>query len=334
MVSPEISGGANQIPDWVSDALRCVVCGHRPIVREGAPLRCLRCGGSFAMSDGVLSLLPERMSDNNTRESLARMDSSVWHVISSPFRRSASVRRVYCEHARLIRKFAVDMYEDASILYLFSGDGLEAHLSGILNRKTVLSDISKEALCHAQQRVRSYRLPQPAAYVQCDAEHLPFDDRSYDIVIAFKGIHHCLVPQAAMAEVWRVARKRAVIFDNWQCLLTDVLYKINLSSRIEYSGLKPNRFNRICLQTMLCNAQIGNYYMETTLPYLIDRYVGWRGRKALQSVAKRLGQGNGFVLIVDREGTNLAELARRPADAYEANPTDFVPSEEQPVIPL
>lgn len=130
-----------------------------------------------------------------------------------------------------------------------------------------------------------------------------------------------------------MTKKRAIIFDNWQCLLTDFLYKINLSSRIEYSGLKPNRFNKITLLAMLYNAGIKNYYIETTMPYFLDRYFGWCGRRFIQKIANKIHQGNSFMLFVDRIGTNLNKLARSSIAKYEANPTNFMPSEKQPIMP-
>ena len=192
---------SESIPHTIMSTLRCSVCGDRLIEKDHKSLRCSRCNAHMEMSDNIVRLLPERMSINNTRELSARDGSTVWHTISSPFKRPASIKRVYFEQSQMIRKSAIDIYENASILYLFAGDGLEAHLSGIMNEKTVLSDISKSALKHAQQRVESYKLTKPAAYIQCDAEKLPFDDKSYDIVIAFRGIHHCFVPQSALAEV-------------------------------------------------------------------------------------------------------------------------------------
>ncbi len=324
---------SDSISEAVLNTLRCSVCDYKLRRENDESLQCLRCRAQIEISDGIVKLLPEKMSVNNTRELSARDDSTVWHAISSPFKRPAAVRRVYFEQAQMIRRSAIDIYENASILYLFGGDGLEAHLSGIMNERTILSDLSHSALKHAQQRVESYRLPRPSAYVQCDAENLPFADRSYDIVVAFKGIHHCFIPQKAMAEVWRVTKKRAIVVDNWQCLLTDLLYRINLSSRIEYSGLKPNRFNRISLLTMLYNAGIENYYLEIMMPYLLDRYFGWRGRRFIQGIGNKVRQGNSFMLILDRIETDLCRLARDRIAEYHANPTNFTPSEQQPVMP-
>lgn len=324
---------SKSIPHTIMSTLRCSVCSDRLIEKDHKSLRCSRCNAHIEISDNILRLLPERMSFNNTRELSVRHPVTMWHIISSPFILPASQKRSYFEHSQMVRKSAIDIYENASILYLFAGDGLEAHLSGIMNEKTVLSDISKSALKHAQQRVESYRLTKPAAYIQCDAEKLPFDDKSFDIVIAYKGIHHCFVPQSALAEVWRVTKKRAIILDNWQCLLTDFLYKINLSSKIEYSGLKPNRFNKISLQTMLYNAGIENYYIETTMPHFLDRYFGWRGRRFIQKIANRVHQGNTFMLIVDKIGTDLNKLAKSSIAKYESNPTNFMPSEKQPIMP-
>ena len=59
--------------------------------------------------------------------------------------------------------------------------------------------------------MRSQRLPDAAPCVAGSAEHLPFDDQSFDAAMAFSTIHHWQDPIAGLREMQRVAR-RVVVF--------------------------------------------------------------------------------------------------------------------------
>ncbi len=48
--------------------------------------------------------------------------------------------------------------------------------------------------------------------VRAVAEHLPFDDASFDVALAVLTVHHWQDPGAGLLEMVRVARKRVVIF--------------------------------------------------------------------------------------------------------------------------
>jgi SAM-dependent methyltransferase len=59
--------------------------------------------------------------------------------------------------------------------------------------------------------MRSQRPPHAAPCLAASAEHLPFDDQSFDAAMAFSTIHHWRDPTAGLREMRRVAR-RVVVF--------------------------------------------------------------------------------------------------------------------------
>jgi SAM-dependent methyltransferase len=60
--------------------------------------------------------------------------------------------------------------------------------------------------------MRSQRLPDAAPCVAGSAEHLPFDDKSFDAAMAVSSAHHWQDPIAGLRELRRVAR-RVVVFE-------------------------------------------------------------------------------------------------------------------------
>ena len=59
--------------------------------------------------------------------------------------------------------------------------------------------------------MRSQRLPDAAPCLAGSAEHLPFDDQSFDAAMAVSTVHHWQDPIAGLREMRRVAR-RGVVF--------------------------------------------------------------------------------------------------------------------------
>jgi ubiquinone/menaquinone biosynthesis C-methylase UbiE len=173
----------------------------------------------------------------------------------------------------------------------------------LLGENVVLADISLNLLKLAEQRFEHHKVSQPCAFAHCDAERLPFKSGSFDFVVGFEGIHHCLVPQAALTEIWRVAKKRSFIIDNLECTLTRALYRIGQSSTLEYSGVKPNRFTLGCLETMIHNAKISRYEFRprATLPDRIHKFTGDRIGRGIEVMLEELGQTNMFTLSAYHE---------------------------------
>ena len=274
-------------------------------------MTCGRCNFSAAIKGRMISLLPESLSDNNAREADAYgteaepMDSELYEfLINKPYNYPRIAQDEYMEGARMIRHMASDLGPAPSILFLSGGGGMEAHISGLLGPNVVLADISTPLLELAEKRFDHYGVAQPGAFVTCDAEKLPFRSGSFDLVIGYEGIHHCLVPQAALQEILRVSKKRTFIVDNLECMLTRFMGYFGRSSMVETSGVKPNRFTKGAVMTMLHNAKITTYVMKPhmSIPYWAIRFLGRLGGGMLSKILIGIGQTNMFMLATDRTG--------------------------------
>jgi hypothetical protein len=286
--------------------IECPRCRGTAFAPATGGQNCVRCGYFAAVDGRFVSLLPDHLSDNNAREAEAYKSDDAGllnYVIQKPYNYPRLAREAYLKCTDMMAKLAAGLGENPSILFLFGGGGMEAHLSGLLGENSVLADISSPLLRMASDRFDHYGAPQPTAYVTCDAERLPFRTGSFDFVIGFEGIHHCLVPQAALNEVWRVARKRTMVVDNYESALTRLLYRFGRSSTVEYSGVKPNRFTMNALETMLFNARIRDYafFPHTSLPQSIAYRLGYWPAKSLTRLIDLLNQQNMFILVTDRD---------------------------------
>ena len=76
------------------------------------------------------------------------------------------------------------------------------------------SDLTAAMLVEAEIRRVAQAAP-PIAWVESDAEHLPFDDESFDLVVTRYSFHHFVAPEKVLREMTRVCRPggRIVIAD-------------------------------------------------------------------------------------------------------------------------
>jgi SAM-dependent methyltransferase len=257
-----------------------------------------------------VNLLPDHLSENNAREA-SYFDNAGRAEIDYMRNKPAMYPRKIKEHyekgcaeiGAAAKGLARKLGHEPSVLFAFAGGGMEVHLSGLLGNNVVVTDISMALLKMAQDRFAYHKAPDAGSYVACDAERLPFKTGSFDLVVAFEGIHHCLIPQAALQEVWRVAKHRTYVSDNYESGLTRLMSKIGRSSVVEYTGTKPNRFTRTCLETMLYNASISDYSFKglTALPPSVSNRLGYWPSKYTEWLLTKLGQHNQFTLITDRK---------------------------------
>jgi len=67
-------------------------------------------------------------------------------------------------------------------------------------------DLTEEAMANLTQRIHVYDLPQPEALKVADAEHLPFENGSFDLGYSWGVLHHTPHTEKAIAELVRVVR--------------------------------------------------------------------------------------------------------------------------------
>jgi SAM-dependent methyltransferase len=99
-----------------------------------------------------------------------------------------------------------------------------------------------------------------------DAEHLTYEDKSFDIVVVHAGLHHCYSPHRALLEMYRVARKCVVAFESRDNLLIRTAVRLGLTVDYEVDSV--------------ANGKGG--VAETGIPNFIYR---WTEREVIKTIA-------------------------------------------------
>ncbi len=115
-----------------------------------------------------------------------------------------------------------------------------AHCTAL--RNVTCLDFSIEALHATERRIRLNNLPGTFTYINADFEHLPFFDKSFDLVVCVHSLHHALEPDRGFKEMWRVARRAAVIVEPLSSPTTKLFVHLGIAKDEEDVGNKVIRF--------------------------------------------------------------------------------------------
>lgn len=103
--------------------------------------------------------------------------------------------------------------EGLRILEIACGRGGFSRLLGAKGASVCGADFSASAVAIAQERLNSYpALAGKVRYVQADAQAMPFEDNSFDMVVSCETIEHVPDPRKALRETYRVAKPDASLF--------------------------------------------------------------------------------------------------------------------------
>jgi demethylmenaquinone methyltransferase/2-methoxy-6-polyprenyl-1,4-benzoquinol methylase len=117
---------------------------------------------------------------------------------------------------RLWKRFTVELAhvkQRDRVLDLASGSGDLARAFSQLTPNVVMTDINAAMLARGRDRMVDQGHPIPA--VQCDAEKLPFADKSFDLVTVAFGLRNMTHKENALAEMYRVLAPggRAIVLE-------------------------------------------------------------------------------------------------------------------------
>ena len=113
---------------------------------------------------------------------------------------------------RLWKRFTIDasgVRPGNKILDLAGGTGdLTARFSQLVGRegKVILADINSSMLNVGREKLRNKGLVQNIEYVQANAEYLPFDDNTFDVVTIAFGLRNVTDKDKALASIFRVLK--------------------------------------------------------------------------------------------------------------------------------
>ncbi len=118
----------------------------------------------------------------------------------------------------LIFPFAkFDQSRGQSVLEIGVGLGADHQQYAQAGAKIVGIDLTKRAIIHTRNRLEAFGLN--SSLLVGDAENLPFDDNSFDVVYSWGVLHHSPDTRKAIKEVFRVLRlggiARIMIYHKW-----------------------------------------------------------------------------------------------------------------------
>lgn len=111
--------------------------------------------------------------------------------------------------------YLTDLKPDSKVLDLAGGTGdLTKILAGKLSSEgqIVLSDINGSMLSEGRNKLIDSNLVSNIEYVQANAECLPFDDNSFDLVTMAFGLRNVTDKQAALNSIYRVLKPGGKLF--------------------------------------------------------------------------------------------------------------------------
>jgi SAM-dependent methyltransferase len=137
----------------------------------------------------------------------------------------------------------------ATVLTVCGGSGMDAEFLARRGASVIASDLSLGAAQRAAERGR--RLGLPIEVIVADVEHLPFPDRSIDIVYVHDGLHHLSDPMVGLAEMCRVARHCVAVTEPSRATVTALAVRMGISISEEEAGNRVERMSareiRVCL---------------------------------------------------------------------------------------
>jgi glycosyltransferase involved in cell wall biosynthesis/SAM-dependent methyltransferase/uncharacterized protein YbaR (Trm112 family) len=198
----------------------------------------------------------------------------------------------------------------ATALTVCGGSGMDGEYLSRAGATVVSSDLSLGAATRARMRSERYGLGLKS--IVADLEHLPYADRSVDLVAVHDGLHHLDDPYAGVSEMTRVARHWVVITEPARASATRLAIRLGLALDREDAGnrvirLEPSEVTayleargftvlRAERYAMYYPHRPGKIFRLLSLPvvYPIVR-LGWRAANAL------LGRfGNKMVIVAER----------------------------------
>lgn len=226
-----------------------------------ASFACMSCGESYSVVDGIPALVAG-LENEHAAEQARWFDEAVdaeWEI-ERPQKGPQFHRWLLAEKFR--RSVADLGLHGLTALTVCGGSGMDAEFLAQAGAHVISSDVSIGAARRARERGRRHGLP--LEVIVADVEHLPFPDRSIDLVYVHDGLHHVERPLEGLAEMARVARYGVCVTEPAQAAVTRLAVRVGLALEREDAG---NRVERLTLDDVRSTLDAHGFHIVAAARY-------------------------------------------------------------------
>ena len=228
---------------------------------EGDSYDCSVCGRTYAIADGTPVFVDEGAAQHDELDHL-QGDRGHHHATASHAHKAA--QSAFFDRTDLA-EFEIERPMGSPGLYRFfltekfrrsvkpfngrldgwtaltvcGGSGMDAEFLASAGATVMSSDLSLGAAHRVRERANRHGVA--IVPIVADVEHLPFADRSVDLVYVHDGLHHLENPSAGIAEMARVARRAVCINEPARARATAISVRFGLSLDREEAGNRVAR---------------------------------------------------------------------------------------------
>ncbi len=195
-----------RIPQNIQELLRCPTC-HAKLKQVGEQFECTNseCATHFPVVDGIPVLINEQSSVFSINDFTSRrktfFDNVSENKITNALRRFVpTIGKNVAGKSNYSRMSDVLLKQSASPRVLVIGGSILGEGMESLANNTAIDFIETDV---------SFG---PRAMLICDAHDIPFDDESFDGVIAQAVLEHVVGPYRCSEEIYRVLKKQGVVY--------------------------------------------------------------------------------------------------------------------------
>lgn len=243
----------------------CPRC-HGALESSGDDLVCGVCSTAYPVVDGVPDLSDLDREAPGAHYKLRQMEFFSGEAAEFEIKRPQGQPRLYgwlmAEKFRRSISGVESRLAGATVLTVCGGSGMDAEFLARQGATVVASDLAIGAAQRAVERGRRCGLAIDA--VVADAEHLPFADRSVDIVFVHDGLHHLRDPMVGLAEMRRVARACVLVTEPSRAVVTSIAVRLGIALCEEDAG---NRVERVSADQIVATLVDGGFDVVG-----VDRY--------------------------------------------------------------
>lgn len=224
------------------DLLACPRC-HGMLTWSTDASCCEACPAVYPIDDGIPIFLSGDEDELKQRQA-AWFDNGedAEYEITRPHGTPRFHRWLLAEKFRRSIASVDGLIPGSVVLSVCAGSGMDAEFLARVGARVVAADLSPGAARRARERGKRHGIPFDV--IVADVEHLPFPDRSIDVVYVHDGLHHLERPLDGLAEMARVARRAVCVTEPARAAVTGLAIRLGLALEREEAG---NRVARLTL---------------------------------------------------------------------------------------